>query len=611
MGADPFDGDKLSQLRMCLEEKLQTLKQLDAEIVELVADGELEDEIAGADGYKENIFAALTRIERALHPPAVATRPAPLPTVGTPVTPHVSNKVKLPKLALPRFGGSILQWPTFWDSFESAVHKNLDLSDVDKFNYLRSLLERTAYDAIAGLTLSSANYTEAVAILKERFGDQQLIISKHMEALLGIEAVTSDKNLRGLRHLHDEVESHMRSLEALGTKPESYGAMFAPVLLSKLPPDVRLVISRETGSTVVGVNQLLERIQKELTARELTARDTPLASSRHQDRNKHTATTLFTNTSRSSTPSCCYCKQNHPSKDCITVTTAAARKQILRSDGRCFNCLAKGHLSRQCRSAGRCFKCKSKHHTSVCEGQNRPPSSTDQSHAQTQESALNPDAPPFTATANNFCASSVKSVMLQTAKACIYNVTAPQRSVKIRLLLDSGSQRSYLSERARRLLKLQPVGEQRLSIATFGSSRERIQTYPIVEVGMRVKESSPLRLSLYVVPMICEPLVSQPIATCVAESQHLASLELADHADGETNLDVDVLVGSDYYWHLVTGGVSRGTQGPVAIHTKLGWVLSGPASAAELTHSSTNLVTTHVLRADAQPGEDEDLEEQL
>lgn len=87
------------------------------------------------------------------------------------------------------------------------MHHNRDLSDADKFNYLRSLLEHTAYDVIAGLTLSSANYVEAIDILKEQFGHQQLIISKHTEALLGIEAVVSDKNLRGLRQLHDEVES--------------------------------------------------------------------------------------------------------------------------------------------------------------------------------------------------------------------------------------------------------------------------------------------------------------------------------------------------------------------------------------------------------------------
>jgi len=89
----------------------------------------------------------------------------------------------------------------------------------------------------------------------------------------------------------------------------------------------------------------------------------------------------------------------------------------------------------------------------------------------------------------------------------------------------------------------------------------------------------PLFLSLYVVPVICEPLVSQPIATCVSESHHLSSLDLADYSDGETSLEVDMLVGSDFYWDLVTGGVSRGIQGPVAIHTKLSWVLSGPVSA--------------------------------
>lgn len=128
---------------------------------------------------------------------------------------------------------------------------------------------------------------------------------------------------------------------------------------------------------------------------------------------------------------------------------------------------------------------------------------------------------------------------------------------------------------------------------------------------MRMKNFPPLCLSLYVVPTICEPLVSQPIASCVSDGCHLATLDLADYSDGESSLEVDLLIGSDFYWDLVTGGVSQGTQGPVAIHTKLGWVLSGPTSSRELTRSSTNLVTTHVLQVDAQPSEQESLEKQL
>ena len=43
-------------------------------------------------------------------------------------------------------------------------------------------------------------------------------------------------------------------------------------------------------------------------------------------------------------------------------------------------------------------------------------------------------------------------------------------------------------------------------------------------------------------------------------------------------MPIDILIGSDYYWQLVTGSICRGTSGPVAVHTKLGWVLSGPSS---------------------------------
>ena len=85
-----------------------------------------------------------------------------------------------------------------------------------------------------------------------------------------------------------------------------------------------------------------------------------------------------------------------------------------------------------------------------------------------------------------------------------------------------------------------------------------------------------MQLSLYVVPTIYEPLVSQPISACARENQHLASLDLADFSKGDHNLDVDILVGSDYYWELVAGGVCHGSSGPTTTHTKLGRVLSGP-----------------------------------
>lgn len=142
-------------------------------------------------------------------------------------------KVKLPKISLPRFSGNLMRWTSFWDSYHSAIHTNGQLSDVDKFNYLRSLLDQTAYDAIAGLSLTTANYQEAVEVLKKRFGNRQLIISKHMESLLSINAISSDHQLRYLRRLYDQSEANIRSLKALGVEPETYGAMLSSVLLTK------------------------------------------------------------------------------------------------------------------------------------------------------------------------------------------------------------------------------------------------------------------------------------------------------------------------------------------------------------------------------------------
>ena len=77
----------------------------------------------------------------------------------------------------------------------------------------------------------SAKYEEAVATLRRRFGNTQLIVSKHMDALLNLPAVTSHYDLRGLRHLYDSVEAHVRGLRALGVPAESYGGLLEQVAI--------------------------------------------------------------------------------------------------------------------------------------------------------------------------------------------------------------------------------------------------------------------------------------------------------------------------------------------------------------------------------------------
>lgn len=105
-------------------------------------------------------------------------------------------------------------------------------------------------------------------------------------------------------------------------------------------------------------------------------------------------------------------------------------------------------------------------------------------------------------------------------------------------------------------------------------------------------------ITLYVMPTICEPLVGQLISVCAKQYPHLIGLELADSVGSGLSMPVDVLIRSDRYWQLVTGSTCRGVEGPIAVHTKLGWVLSGPFYLATLERCAMNLSVTHVLHAE-------------
>ena len=130
------------------------------------------------------------------------------------------NAIGYPSFKLRHFNGDLTKWTSFWESFEAAVDSNPDLSNVEKFNYLSSLLENTAREAIAGLSLTEANYTEAVSTLKKRFGGTQQIISKPMEALLQVEAVTNSQNVKALRRLFDNLSSQLPHEKPHVTKGE-------------------------------------------------------------------------------------------------------------------------------------------------------------------------------------------------------------------------------------------------------------------------------------------------------------------------------------------------------------------------------------------------------
>ena len=212
------DVSRLTALKMAITEKLKSLSTLDDDIANLIEDeAELATDIEQADDYKQRIYTAIVSIDKAVAP-TPPTGPAPhrdRASARDDPLPDAASRVKLPKLTIRSFDGDITRWTSFWDSYKSAIHDNRSLSAVDKFNYLRSLLERTAREAISGLSLTEANYSQAIEILEKRFGSKQQIISKHMDILLNLEPVATT-SAKALRNLYDHVEGIEVSWSQLG-----------------------------------------------------------------------------------------------------------------------------------------------------------------------------------------------------------------------------------------------------------------------------------------------------------------------------------------------------------------------------------------------------------
>ena len=102
------------------------------------------------------------------------------------------------------------------------------LSKVDKFTYLRGLVEEPAKSAIAGFSLTEANYSAAVELLQRRFGNKTVVQWAHINQLMNVKPVFNPNDTRRLRWFFDMIESNYRRLQALQVDEQTYAAIVVP-----------------------------------------------------------------------------------------------------------------------------------------------------------------------------------------------------------------------------------------------------------------------------------------------------------------------------------------------------------------------------------------------
>ena len=146
-----------------------------------------------------------------------------------------------------------------------------------------------------------------------------------------------------------------------------------------------------------------------------------------------------------------------------------------------------------------------------------------------------------------------------------------------------------------------------MTIKTFGNDDEKatkMNEYSFCVKGLN--NGCNVYMRGFAMPFICSPLSGQRIDVVRKQFPILKGLDLADK--GSEGSEIDMLIGADFYWHVLEGEMIRcGSGGLIALKSKLGWLLSGPFDSSKINDCSVNLAVTHVLKISTEVNENVDL----
>ena len=448
---------------------------------------------------------------------------------------------------------------------------------MDKFNYLRTLLTGQAKSAIAGFSLTTANYESAVQLLKKRYGKDTLIKRTHIQELLNVQPVYSAKDCGRLRAMYDKIEAHYRGLEALGVDEATYSDIVVPAILEKIPEIVRLTITRDHPHSEWSMSDVLTAMEKEIELRELYQTSRPDEDRRRRNNGQSTGNAL--NVTKQD-ENCAFCQGKHQHEDCKKVTDTKERKHILMKYSRCFNCMKRGHRARDCKHVIFCKNCKSKHHTAMCEA-----------GAEGADDTAAHDSSNTEVPQQNLHVSSRSRVALQTAQAHIKG----RGEARVRVLFDSASQNSFVTSKTAKSLSLPSVRKEWFAVKTFGNQCSGSRLHDVVSVELApMGGGQSLRIEAFVVPEISH-VKNEHVEVLKHHYSHLKNIWFSDVHRQAEELEIDILIGADYLWQFQTGVTIRGkADDPVAVQTFLGWTLSGPLKVSS-SRETGNVAHVHFV----------------
>lgn len=503
---------------------------------------------------------------------------------------QVVRSLKLPDIKLPEFSGNILKWCSFFDTFESLVHNNCELSNVQRFHYLKSTLRGEAYRLIEKISVTSDNYSVALKMITDRYQNKNILIRNHIETFFKIERLKKECP-RALTNLVGEYENNLGILQKLGEDTKGWSSLLVHMITSRLDQTTlrgwQRTADKKRMPTYDELIQFLRNYVVELET---------LRTDRHNyDQTRPIPQMTNTTTSHSPKDHCVACGKGHRLYYCESFKhmPVSQRFSIVSKAGLCTNCLFGKHSFASCKY-GSCRECGAKHHTLLHNPTMNSPSTSYNRRQQTNESPVshviqNNSLPLFTlkchsqsdkslshskaidhSVVSRFDHSPPSQVFLATA---VVKVLGPKgNSFLARALLDNASQPNLMTERFRRLLNIRKTPEN-TEIAGVGGDIAAVSNFSAVATVASRFNNFRVPLEFIVMEKVTNDLPSCTVDISdwiIPENKRLADPSFA------TRGPIDIVIGAQIFFELLRNGHCKiAHDKPVLQNSVLGWLVSG------------------------------------
>ena len=223
---------------------------------------------------------------------------------------------------------------------------------------------------------------------------------------------------------------------------------------------------------------------------------------------------------------------------------------------------------------------------------------------------MEPDREPADNNETSLLSTNVQ-VIMQTALVEVMDPAETQSQVT-RILMDTGSQRTYVTEEVTTQPNVQPEGQKKLSIYTFGANKPKEIVTLVVTLVLKAKEGNTVLIKASVVLKISGEIQRRPIQL-TNEFMIQRKYKLADTLPkAMESSTLGLLIGNDYHNDIMSSEKVKIEEGLYIVKSKFGWVISGRTTNQRnerhqenimfiMTHSSSNILPTMHSLASVEP----------